>query len=197
MPETAPGARPPFRLGAIVLAAGGSSRMGTVKQLLELDGKPLIVRAADAVLGSPARPVVVVVGAHAEMVRAPIARHPVSVVFNPEWASGLASSIRVGLAALLAAEPGLDAVLVALCDQPALFGRGHLAALGALDGDEGARRMLNGDPEGVAAADLPEMGADLDTPADCRGWASRHSKPRRHAARGCGVLSCSATRRRS
>jgi CTP:molybdopterin cytidylyltransferase MocA len=131
------------------------------------------------------------------------------VVFNPEWASGLASSIRVGLAALLAAEPGLDAVLVALCDQPALspevigslaalhratgriaaaryggrngapavFGRGHLAALGALDGDEGARRMLNGDPEGVAAADLPEMGADLDTPADCRGWASRHSKP--------------------
>src|ERR1035441_658540 len=131
MPETAPGARPPFRLGAIVLAAGGSSRMGTVKQLLELDGKPLIVRAADAMLGSPARPVVVVVGAHAEMVRAPIARHPVSVVFNPEWASGLASSIRVGLAALLAAEPGLDAVLVALCDQPALSPEviGRLAAL--------------------------------------------------------------------
>jgi molybdenum cofactor cytidylyltransferase len=183
--------------------------MGAVKQLLELDGKPLVVRAADAVLGSPARPVVVVVGAQAEKVRAPIARHPVLVVFNPEWPSGLASSIRVGLAALLAAEPRLDAVLVALCDQPALspgvigklaslhratgriaaaryggrngapavFGRGHFAALGALDGDEGARRMLNGDSESVAAVDLPDMGVDLDTPADCEAWASRHPQP--------------------
>ena len=183
--------------------------MAAVKQLLELDGKPLIVRAVDAALGSTARPVVVVLGADADKVQAPIARHPVSVVLNPEWSSGLGSSIRVGLAALLAAEPGIDAVLVALCDQPALsseiigqlaalhratgriaaaryggrngapavFGRRHFAALGALGGDEGARKLLNGEPDSVAAADLPEMGVDLDTPDDCRTWMSRQSRP--------------------
>ncbi|HXQ81420.1 MAG TPA: nucleotidyltransferase family protein [Opitutaceae bacterium] len=209
MPDQETGARLPFRMGAVVLAAGGSSRMGAVKQLLELEGRPLIVRAVDAALGAPASPVVVVLGADAERVRAPIARHPVSVVVNPEWSSGIASSIRAGMAALLAADPGLDAVLVALCDQPALspeiigrlaglhratgriaaarydgrngapavFGRRHFAALGSLEGDAGARRLLNGSPGSVAAADIPEMGVDLDTPADCKAWMSRKPRP--------------------
>jgi len=209
MPESDTDARPSFRLGAVVLAAGGSSRMGAVKQLLELEGKPLIVRAVDAALESPARPVVVVLGADADKVRVPIAGRPVSVVVNSEWSSGLASSIRVGMAALLAAEPGLDAVLLALCDQPALspeiigrlaalhratgriaasryggrngapavFGRRHFGALGALEGDAGARRLLNGKPESVAAEDLPEMAIDLDTPGDCRDWSARRPRP--------------------
>jgi len=197
----------PFRIGAVVLAAGGSSRMGSPKQLLEIGGKALIVRAVEAVLASPARPVVVVVGAQAERVRARIARHPVAVVANPAWVSGLASSVRVGLATLLAAEPALDAVLLALCDQPglcaavierlaalhretgrvaaaryggrngapAVFGRAHFAALAALEGEAGARRLLNEDPERIAALDLPEMNLDLDTPEDLRTWGRRHS----------------------
>jgi molybdenum cofactor cytidylyltransferase len=197
---------PPLRLGAIVLAAGGSSRMGRTKQLLELEGKPLVVRAVEAVLGSGADPVVVVLGHDAESVRAPIARHRVLAVLNPDWSSGLASSIRAGLSALLGASPGLDAVLVALCDQPALsadvigrladlhratgriaaaryggrngapavFGRDHFDALNALAGDGGARALLNGDPEKVAAVDLPSLGFDLDTPPDLSEWANRH-----------------------
>jgi len=183
--------------------------MGASKQLVELEGRPLVARVVEAVLGSPARPVVAVVGADAERVRAAIAHLPVSTAFNPAWPSGIASSIRLGLSALLGAEPGLDAVLVALCDQPALspeiigrlaalhrttgliaaaryggrngapavFGREHFAELAALEGDEGARRLLNGQPGRVAAADLPEMGLDLDTPEDCRQWASRHRRP--------------------
>ncbi len=181
--------------------------MGAAKPLLELGGNPLIVRAVDAALGSRADPVVVVLGSDAERVRAAIARHPVRTVLNPEWSAGLASSIRVGLAALLEAAPGLDAVLVAPCDQPALssavigqlavlhlatgriaaaryggrngapamFGRGHLAVLAALTGDQGARALLNGNPEIVAAVDLPDLAFDLDTPADFRDWVSRHS----------------------
>ncbi len=206
MPDAGPGPRPPFRLGAIVLAAGGSSRMGAPKQVLELDGKPLVARAIDAVLGSQADPIVVVLGAEAERVLAAIAQRPVRTVFNADWSGGMASSIRAGLSALLDAAPGLDAVVVALCDQPALssdaiarlaalhratgriaaacysgrngapavFGREHFAALGAVAGDQGARALLNGRPGSVAALDLPALGADLDTPADLDAWKIRH-----------------------
>jgi molybdenum cofactor cytidylyltransferase len=205
MPEAEPVGGPPFLLGAVVLAAGGSSRMGSAKQLLPLDGKPLIVRAVEAVLGSPARPVVVVLGSDAQRVREAIAGLPVHAVLNPDWPAGMASSIRAGLSAILEDSPGLDAVLVALCDQPALtpevigrlaeahrstgriaaaryagrngapavFGRGHFEALGALTGDTGARALLNGDADPVAALDLPDFAADLDTPADVTDWRSR------------------------
>jgi molybdenum cofactor cytidylyltransferase len=207
MPEAEPGTPPPLRLGAIVLAAGGSSRMGAAKPLLEWEGRPLIVRAVDAALGSQAHPVVVVLGCDAERVRAPIAGLPVRIVLNPEWSDGMASSIRAGLSDLLGADPGLDAVLVALCDQPelssgvigrlaaahratgriaaaryggrngapAVFGREHFAALGALTGDQGARALLNSDPEKVAALELPALRFDLDTPEDFRDWVARRS----------------------
>ncbi len=107
-------------LGAIVLAAGGSTRMGQPKQLLEVGGRAMIARAVDAVLASGAFPVAVVVGADPDKVLAPVAGRTIVAVRNPEWREGLSSSIRAGLAALLSAEPALDAVLVAPCDQPAL-----------------------------------------------------------------------------
>jgi CTP:molybdopterin cytidylyltransferase MocA len=202
MHEPTSGAGFPFRFGAVILAAGGSSRMGAAKQMLELEGRPLIARSVDAVLGSRAGPVIVVLGADSARIRAAIGRRPVLAVLNPDWSSGLASSIRLGLAALLAAEPALDAALLTPCDQPALssgaiarlaalqratgriaaaryggrngapavFGRGHFAALAALEGDEGARKLINGDPEIVAALDLPDLALDLDTPADYEDW---------------------------
>jgi molybdenum cofactor cytidylyltransferase len=108
------------RLGAVILAAGGSSRLGAAKQLLMVGGVPLVVRAVDAALASAARPVVVVLGARAERVRAPVSGRPVIAVVNPDWRTGMASSVRAGVAALLGAEPAIDAVLLAPCDQPAL-----------------------------------------------------------------------------
>jgi molybdenum cofactor cytidylyltransferase len=117
-----PDAGRPFAFGAIILAAGDSSRMGTAKQLLEIGGGPLVARVVNAALDSRARPVVVVVGANGAAVAAPLARLGVTKVHNPDWATGIASSIRAGLAAILGIEPALDAVLVALCDQPALTG---------------------------------------------------------------------------
>jgi molybdenum cofactor cytidylyltransferase len=205
MPEIQPDTLPPFRFGAVILAAGGSSRMGTVKQLLELDGRSLIGRAVDAARAAQAHPIVVVLGAEAEKVRVQIARYPILTVLNPEWAEGLSSSIRRGVRALLDSEPDLDALLLAPCDQPALsgeiiaqlasfqkstgrisaaryggrngspavFGREHFELLQMLTGDEGARGLLNADPDGVVTLDCPALSFDLDTPTDFANWKSR------------------------
>lgn len=188
-----------LRFGAIILAAGASTRMGSPKQLLLLDGQPLVVRAAEAALAAGAWPVVVVLGAHAEKIRPALARLPVLVAENASWPEGMAASIRTGITTLGQFSRTLDAALLALCDQPAfsaavitqllaaqrasgrsivaaryssrhgapaLLLREHFPALAALTGEAGARDLLNGTPDRVAAVDLPALAHDLDTPAD-------------------------------
>ena len=120
MPETAGAASArPFRFGAVILAAGASRRMGTPKQLLAVGGKPLLVRAVEATLASPAWPVVVVLGAFAEQIRPSLARLPVLITENPTWSEGMAASIRAGVTTLQQFSRHLDGALIALCDQPA------------------------------------------------------------------------------
>ena len=118
----------PFRFGAIILAAGASTRMRTPKQLLEFDGKPLLVRVVEAALASPAWPVVVVLGAQAEKIRPVLAAWPVLVTDNPAWAEGMAASLRAGITTLQQFSRHLDAAVVALCDQPA-FSAATITAL--------------------------------------------------------------------
>jgi molybdenum cofactor cytidylyltransferase len=108
-----------LRFGAVILAAGASTRMGTPKQLLELEAKPLVVRAVEAALASPAWPVVVVLGAHEEQIRPALARLPVLIAENAAWSEGMASSIRTGVMTLGQFSRAIDAVVIALCDQPA------------------------------------------------------------------------------
>ncbi len=106
------------RVGAVVLAAGGSTRLGTPKQLLVFEGEPLVRRAARAALSAGASPVLVVVGAESPRVRAALdGLANVGVVEHARWAEGLASSLAIGLRALLDAAP-VDAALVTLADQP-------------------------------------------------------------------------------
>lgn len=112
---TAP-ASPP-RVAAVVLAAGGSTRLGHPKQLVPVRGEPLVRRAARAALGAGAEPVVVVLGAHADLVRPALHALPVRTVTNDRWATGLASSLAAGLRAALAGD-ACDGVLVTLVDQP-------------------------------------------------------------------------------
>lgn len=107
-----------LRIGAVLLAAGASTRMGQPKQLMLLDGKPLVVRAAECLLATETWPIIVVLGSHAEAVRARLARLPVLFADNPAWAEGMASSLRAGIATLQQFSRTLDGALVSLCDQP-------------------------------------------------------------------------------
>lgn len=109
----------PFRCGAMILAAGASTRMGRPKQLLPINGQPLLVRVVEAALAAPVWPVVVVLGANADQIRPVLAKHPVLVVENEAWAEGMAASIRTGITTLQQFSRALDAALVVLCDQPA------------------------------------------------------------------------------
>lgn len=114
-PETFGG----LRFGAVILAAGASTRMGKPKQLLEINGRPLVVHAVEAALASQAWPVVVVLGAHAEKIRPALARFPVLIAENPAWSEGMASSIRAGITTLRQFSRALEGAVFALCDQPA------------------------------------------------------------------------------
>lgn len=105
-------------VGAVILAAGASSRMGTPKQILRIAGQSLLRRAALAALDAQCAPVVVVTGAHAEPSRRELDGLRVHEVFNPRWTAGMASSIRRGIEGLLEIDPDASAVILALCDQP-------------------------------------------------------------------------------
>ena len=191
------------RAAAIVLAAGASSRMGDVKQLLDAGGQSLVRRAAEVALAAPCAPVVVVVGAQAARVRAEVEGLGVEVVCNRGWREGIASSLRCGIRAL----PGTArAAFVLLCDQPAispallramlaarrasgrtivacryggvagvpaLFARERFAQLLALEGDAGARGLIAAAGDDVATVDFPDGALDVDTPADWERWQAR------------------------
>jgi molybdenum cofactor cytidylyltransferase len=103
-------------VGAVLLAAGSASRMGhRPKSLLELGGVPLIRRQLIALSGAGVDEVVVVLGHYAERIEEAVKEFPVTLVRNPDPDAGQVSSLRMGLQAL---SPKLDAVLVALADQP-------------------------------------------------------------------------------
>jgi molybdenum cofactor cytidylyltransferase len=113
------------RIAALVLAAGRSSRMmGRNKLLAPIDGRPMVVHAVDAALRSQAQTVTVVLGHMAEDVRAAVASlgpraGAVRYVHNPDFAEGLSTSLRVGVAALPADS---DGALMLLGDMPAVTG---------------------------------------------------------------------------
>ena len=105
-------------VGAVILAAGSSSRMGVPKQTLQFRGQSMLRRAALAALGAGCRPVVVVTGANAELSRRELYGLDVQEVLNPRWETGMASSVRAGVEALVGADADADAAVLLLCDQP-------------------------------------------------------------------------------
>lgn len=161
-------------VGVVLLAAGGSSRLGHPKQLVVHQGKTLIRRAAEAAL-SLAGPVVVVLGAHREAIASELSGLPVRLVTHPDWALGPGGSLTTGLAALLSTSapgaPSVDGVLVMLCDQLHV-GAAHLAALvatwrstgapiiaSAYDGTRGVPALFARSVFDELAALAPEQGA--------------------------------------
>jgi molybdenum cofactor cytidylyltransferase len=177
----------------LVLAAGSSRRMGSPKQLLLIDGSPLLGLVVEQANDSKLDQVVVVLGANADEIRSRVSLGRARVLLNPDHASGMASSIRAGLASL---DEGVDRVVVILGDQPdveasrldqllelqessglpaaALSFNGLLhppvvlvrdlwGDLMSLEGDVGCRAVIRAKPELVAR--LPVEG-DLTHPVD-------------------------------
>ncbi|OCC00459.1 4-diphosphocytidyl-2C-methyl-D-erythritol kinase [Labrys sp. WJW] len=133
------GENPPH-VAAIVLAAGRSTRMEGANKLLEdYAGKPLVHHAVEAALASKASSVTVVTGHQQAEVRAALAGLAVSFVHNPNFAEGLSTSVRAGIAALPAES---DAALIALGDMPLVDAALLDRLISAFEPDKGALIVL-------------------------------------------------------
>lgn len=183
-------------VGAVILAAGGSSRLGQPKQLLTFRGDTLIRRAAGAAAEAGCAPVVVVVGATNDAIQTELQSTSAIVVENEQWETGPGSSIGRGVTELPAS---VDAVVLLACDQPfldttivrklidahektgkpiaassyantvgipALFARSKFEALLALSPAVGAKGLITAQPDDVATVPFEAGAIDIDTPED-------------------------------
>lgn len=182
-------------VAGLLLAAGAGRRLGGPKALVEVEGEPLVRRGIRLLADGGCDPVVVVVGAQGEDVRALV--DGTEVVEAADWDTGMGASLRAGLEHLTTL-PAVQSCVVALVDQPLvtaevverLLATGGTAAVATYDGrprnpvlldrsvwpgvcsaavgDEGARGWLRAHPELVTAVDCTDVGApdDVDTPAD-------------------------------
>jgi len=186
-------------IAAIVLAAGRSTRMGEENKLLaDIGGGTMLRRVAESALASGARPVLVVTGHQEAGVRAALAGLDVSLVPNPEFASGLASSLKAGVRAVPEACAGALVVLgdmpqIAACHldrliaefvpgtivvpvhkgkqgNPVLWPRSHFPKLLQLEGDAGAKRLIAAHRAQVREVEMETAAifADVDTPEELR-----------------------------
>jgi molybdenum cofactor cytidylyltransferase len=108
----------PMPVAAIIVAAGSSSRLGQPKQLVLIDGEPLLRRAIRCAQEAGASPVFVVLGAHRERIESAIDFDAAMIVVNEDWEEGLASSIRAGVGAAEKTAAGAAGLLLMTCDQP-------------------------------------------------------------------------------
>lgn len=185
------------RVSAVVLAAGASARMGEPKLALMVDGVPMLRRVAQAALASRCGEVVVVLGTYADRYRPLLDDLDVRVAINPDPAEGMGSSIRRGVEAtspdvdgvviLLGDQPFVSAAIIdrlldtARADDrrivasayrgtvgpPVYFHRVFFLELLTLEGDRGARAVIEAHPTEGCALSLDETTAtDIDTPVD-------------------------------
>jgi molybdenum cofactor cytidylyltransferase len=180
----------------VVLAAGSSSRFGSAKQLVRVNGRPLMHSVVSRAVELAGHSVTVVLGANAAQL-APLLRHsPASVAINRNWEEGIASSIREGLTH---APATADGVLIALADQaavttedlrrlagiwrrdpasiataqyagtvgvPAIFPRWCFRELNELRGDRGAQVLLQRHVDRLIRLPMPSAELDIDRPED-------------------------------
>ena len=143
-----------------MLAAGASTRLGFPKQLIVHEGEPLVRRIAKAAVEACAGPVVVVLGANAEMIAPALSGlASVTTTVNSEWSKGLASSLAAGLSALENTQ--CDAVLVTLADQPLIDAAALKRLVGAFDEKRRIVASAYDDTIGVPAVFAREHVADL------------------------------------
>ncbi len=181
---------------AIVLAAGASSRLGRPKQLLEIDGETLLVRAVRAAMATQPGQVVVALGAEIDGCRRALAGIPVRVLEIESWALGMGSTLAASVAAiedrccgmlvLGVDQPALDAAYLqrltkcwaktpglavatayaGIVGVPAIFPAHWREQLMALSGDRGARQLLRAAGANLLTVDAPQLALDIDTADD-------------------------------
>src|SRR5712671_3387407 len=106
------------KAAAVILAAGGSSRFGKPKQLIELRGKTLLRRILDAATEAGCSPIVVMIGGAIVGVRKELETTNTAVVENENWQRGIGTSIRAGVQHVIEHTPDVDAIVLLVCDQP-------------------------------------------------------------------------------
>jgi molybdenum cofactor cytidylyltransferase len=107
-----------MRVAAVVLAAGGSTRFGKPKQFALFQGETFVRRIVRAAIEADCSPVVVVTGEDSAQITSELTRFTVTIAMNPDWQSGMGSSIVVGIRHAMNLAPDIDAALLLTCDQP-------------------------------------------------------------------------------
>ena len=108
------------KIGAVILAAGESSRFGRPKQLVQFRGKSLVRRVVDAAKDANCSAIVVVLGSKREQIERELKETDAIVAENKDWRRGIGSSIRVGLESAVNQAPDIEAIVLLACDQPFL-----------------------------------------------------------------------------
>ena len=106
------------KIGAVILAAGRSSRLGQPKQLLQCRGQTLVRRIVDGAGEAGCSPVVVVIGSDKDKVARELERSSAIIVENDNWNNGTGTSIRSGVQHLIDIAPKVEAIVLLVCDQP-------------------------------------------------------------------------------
>ena len=104
--------------GIVILAAGKSSRLGRIKQLLPYNGKTLLQHVIDEAAKANASPIVVVTGSNEAEVTGSISDKRVNLVFNKDWSEGMASGIVTGVRKINELDSSLEKIIITVCDQP-------------------------------------------------------------------------------
>ncbi|MDQ6815688.1 MAG: nucleotidyltransferase family protein [Bacteroidota bacterium] len=102
----------------IILAAGGSTRLGRAKQTLPFQNKSLLQHSIDTAVGADIGAVIVVIGANEEEIGAELKNQDIRLLINNHWIDGMATSIKEGITAVIGSEKAIDNIILMVCDQP-------------------------------------------------------------------------------
>jgi molybdenum cofactor cytidylyltransferase len=185
--------------GIIILAAGNSSRLGQPKQLLGYKDSTLLKNTIAEAFLVPDVAIIVVTGSNNQLIEEELDPSRIKICFNPDWETGISSSIVNGLDALVRAYPDCENCIFAVCDQPyvsslvfenlimehskagkgitasaysgtlgtpVLFNKKYFTELAALQGQEGAKKIINRFLEDTASVPFEKGNIDIDTEDD-------------------------------
>ena len=185
------------KVAGVILAAGGSSRFGEIKQLLPWKNKNIINTVVETAALAGLDPILVVLGANAGLIQASLDNETIQVVTNPDWDKGQSTSLKAGVTAI---RQTVDGVLFLLCDQPHLtvnlvnavveeglrsgkvvtpiiddrranpvyFPASCFPLFDTLEGDAGGRQIIPACPHTTLPWLDDWMARDIDTPEDYR-----------------------------